>query len=101
MFVIGEIFHVLAILVNGICSILYWLLIARIILSWFPLDPFNPIISFLNQVTEPLLAPLRRLPLQVGMLDLTPLVAFVILIFIQRVLVRVLMQLAYQFGFNG
>ena len=40
MFVFGIIFQGLAMLVNGVCTIMYWLLFARIIISWFPVDPF-------------------------------------------------------------
>ena len=98
MFIFGELFHTLAIFVNGVCQILYWLLIARIVVSWFPVDPYHAVVQFLTQVTDPLLLPLRRIPLQIGMLDLTPLVAFVILSFANRVLVRLLLTLAYQLG---
>ena len=98
MFIIGELFNSLAFLVNAICQIFYWLLVARIIISWFPVEPYHPIVQFLTQVTDPLLAPLRRIPLQIGMLDLTPLIAFMILFFVNRVAVRILLILAYQFG---
>lgn len=98
MFIVGEFFHSLAFLVNGICQILYWLLMARIIISWFPVDPYHQVVQFLTQVTEPIMAPFRRLPLQIGMLDLTPLVVFMALFFLNRVLVRILVSLAYQFG---
>ena len=98
MFILGELFQSLAFLVNGICQIIYWLLFARIIISWFPVDPFNNAVQYLMQVTEPILAPLRRIPLQIGGLDLTPLLAFIILQFLNRVLVRILLTLAVQFG---
>ncbi len=98
MFIFGELFQSLALLVDGICKILYWLLFARIIISWLPVDPYHSIVQFLHQVTEPLLAPLRRLPLRVGMLDLSPLVAFLALSLINRVLVRILLTLAFRFG---
>ena len=98
MFIFGELFSALAILVNGICQILYWLLFARIIVSWLPVDPYHSVVQFLIQVTEPLMAPLRRIPLRIGMLDMTPLLAFIVLFFVRNVLVRTLMTLAYQFG---
>ncbi len=101
MFIFGELFHALAILVDGICQLLYWLLFARIIISWFPVDPFHGIVQFLHQITDPLLEPLRRLPLQIGMMDLSPLVAFVILFFIRNVLVRLFVGLAHQLGGAG
>ena len=98
MFVFGELFKSLAFLINGICQLLYWLLFARIIISWFPVDPYHSIVQFLHQVTEPILAPVRRIPLQIGMLDLTPLIAFIALNFINTITVRVLLTLAYQLG---
>ena len=101
MFIFGEFFQSLAFLVNGICQILYWLLFARIIISWFPVDPYHSVVQFLYQVTDPLLNLFRRIPLQIGMLDLTPLLAFFALQFVNRVLVRVLLMLAMQFGAGG
>ena len=98
MFILGEFFQSLAFLVNGICQLLYWLLFARIIISWFPVEPYHPVVQFLNQVTEPILAPLRRIPLQIGGMDFTPLLGFMILFFVNRVAVRILVSLAYQFG---
>jgi len=98
MFIFGELFRALAMLVSGICTILYWLLFARIIISWFPVDPYHNVVQFLMQVTDPILAPFRRLPLQIGTLDLSPLLAFVTLFFIRNVLVGILMGLAQQTG---
>ncbi|MBI3313377.1 MAG: YggT family protein [Candidatus Omnitrophica bacterium] len=98
MFIIGELFRALALLVDGICTILYWLLFARIIISWLPVDPYHAAIQFLMQVTDPILAPFKRIPLQIGMLDLTPLLAFITLFFIRNVLVRILMGFSYQMG---
>ena len=98
MFILGEIFQSLAFLTSGICQLLYWLLFARIILSWFPVDPYHSVVVFLMQVTDPLLAPFRRLHLQIGMVDLAPLFAFAALYFINRVLVRIFLALALQFG---
>lgn len=101
MFVIGELFQALALLVNGICQILYWVLFARIIISWFPVDPYHSAVQFLNQVTDPILMPFRRLRLQIGMLDLSPLAAFITLFFVRNVLVRICLTLAAQFGAGG
>lgn len=98
MFILGELFSALALLVNGIFQILYWLLFARMVISWFPVDPYHQIVQFLYQVTEPILAPFRRLPLQLGNLDFSALVAFVTLFFLRNVLIRILIGLAAQFG---
>ena len=101
MFILGEFFQSLAFLVNGICQILYWLLFARIVISWFPVDPYHSVVQFLYQVTDPLLNFFRRIPLQIWMLDLTPLLAFFVLQFVNRVLVRLLLMLAMQFVAGG
>jgi YggT family protein len=98
MFILGELFRALAIFVSGACQIIYWLLIARIVISWFPVDPYHGVVQFLFQVTDPILALFRRLPLQIGMLDLSPIAAFVAIVFIRNVLVAILVGLAQQFG---
>ncbi len=59
-----------------------FVLLARVLMSWVPmftnrpLDPSNPFVKFLLDVTEPVLAPLRRF-LVIGMIDLSPLVALI------------------------
>ena len=98
MFIFGIVFQGLAMLVNGVCTILYWMLFARILISWLPVDPFSGPVQFLVQVTDPILRPLRRLPLQIGMLDLTPMVAFFMIYITNRILTTILLKLAYQFG---
>lgn len=97
MFVLGIIFQGLAMLANGICTILYWLLFARIILSWFPIDPYSSVVQLLHQVTDPILEPFRRIPLRVGMMDFTPLLAFFAIYLANRILVSILLRIAYQF----
>lgn len=53
------------------------ILLARVLMSWLPnLDPNNPIVRFLNQVTEPVLAPIRSALPPMGGIDLSPLVVF-------------------------
>jgi YggT family protein len=51
----------------------------RAILSWFNLDPRSPLVEVLDQITEPILAPLRRIVPRLGMIDITPLVAIILL----------------------
>ncbi|GBD12517.1 hypothetical protein HRbin24_00524 [bacterium HR24] len=57
---------------------------ARAILSWFPIDPRNPVVSFLHEITEPILAPLRQVLPRIGFLDLSPLVAIILLQVVAR-----------------
>lgn len=70
-----------------ICLVI-WLftlaIIARALLSWFNMDPRSPLIQALNQITEPILEPIRRIMPRLGMIDLSPLVAIVLLQFISQ-----------------
>ncbi len=74
----------------GIVAIVIQLLglaiLARALLSWFVRDPYNPVTRALDQVTEPILQPLRRVIPRMGMMDITPLVAIIGLSVIARIL---------------
>ncbi len=57
---------------------------ARAIISWFPVSPGNPLVVLLNQITDPILRPLRRVVPRVGMFDLAPMIAIVVLVVVGR-----------------
>ncbi|MCH5377212.1 MAG: YggT family protein [Planctomycetes bacterium] len=64
-----------------------FVLLARVILSWIPsADPRNPIVQFLYQVTEPVLAPVRAVIPPLGMMDISPIVVFLGLQILHRLL---------------
>ena len=93
MFVLGNFVDALAYVVNAFLFIMYWLILIRALISWVNPDPFNPIVQFLVRVTEPFLEPVRRLlpPLPI---DVSPIIVFFIIIFLQRFLVTSLYELA-------
>ena len=66
-------------------TIYIWIIIIRALISWVSPDPFNPVVRFLYQATEPVLRPIRRsLPTyQIG-LDLSPMIVIVALEIIDR-----------------
>ena len=78
----------LFIFVSLLLQVLTFAIFARAILSWISLSPTNPITVILNQITDPILAPLRRVVPRLGMIDITPLVAIVILQVLAEVLNR-------------
>ena len=86
-------FSLLQILITLI-GIYEWVIIIRALISWVSPDPYNPIVRLLYQVTEPVLAPLRRLapPRRLGGLDLSPLLAILLLEFVKN-------GILYSFGF--
>ena len=62
-----------------LCEVLTVVIILRAILSWFVTNPINRLVIILNHITEPILAPLRRVVPRVGMIDFTPMVAIILL----------------------
>jgi len=70
-------------IVDTTIMVLTLAIIARSLMSWFPIDPRHPIAEFLITVTEPILGPLRAVMPRLGMLDLTPMAAILLLIFLR------------------
>jgi len=62
----------------------------RIIISWIGMDPRNPVVVFLHDITEPILAPIRQFMPRLGMLDLSPLLAIILLNLIANAATRLL-----------
>ena len=76
-------------LLARIIEIYTFVLLIRILMTWIPnLDPHNPIVQMLVQVTDPVLEPARRLIPPLGMIDISPIVVFIALSIIRDLLVR-------------
>ena len=79
-------------LVNALGTVLYIAMIARVIFSWInvgPSSPLYPIATIIYQITEPILAPIRRFT-SFGMLDLSPMAAIFLITIVRRVLLATL-----------
>jgi len=71
-----------------------FIIVARAVISWVGPDPYNPIVRFLYNATDPVLQRIRRvLPLQFSGIDLSPLVLLFVLFFVQNLIRRLLMHL--------
>ncbi len=75
--------------VQYFCRILSYAIFARIILSWFGISRYNIFIVMLDDVTEPILAPLRRIVPMLGVFDITPLIAIGILYAIPIIIILI------------
>ena len=96
MFVAGNILLALATVTDWLLTIYMWVIIIRALISWVNPDPWNPIVQFLGRVTEPVLAPIRRtLGWRMG-IDLSPLIAIGVIIFVQIAVVQSLRELAFR-----
>ncbi|MGE5263488.1 MAG: YggT family protein [Acidobacteriota bacterium] len=77
-------------------TLLGFAIIARALVSWLPIDRYHPVIRVLDQITEPILAPLRRyIPPVGGMMDITPIVALILIQILQAIVHRVLVNMYY------
>lgn len=95
MFVIGNFLYAFAVVVDYALTIYLWVVIARAVLSWVSPDPYNPIVRFIHNVTEPVLYRIRRLiPFDLGGIDISPIIVLLAVIFLQKFLVGSLMGLA-------
>ncbi len=99
MFVVANFLLALARVLDIVLSLYMWIIIGRAVISWVNPDPFNPIVRFLNAVTEPVLYPIRRrLPLSFSGVDFSPILVILLIIFIQSFLVQSLAQIASRLG---
>ncbi|OPX20672.1 MAG: hypothetical protein BZ151_02685 [Desulfobacca sp. 4484_104] len=95
MFIVANFLNALAYVLSIVLNIYMWLIIARAILSWVNPDPYNPIVRFLYNITEPVLSYVRRrLPMVYGGLDLSPLVVLLVIVFCNYFVVQTLRDLA-------
>lgn len=62
-----------------VLQVLTFAIVLQAILSWFALRPAHPLVVILSRITEPILAPLRRVVPRTGVIDITPLVAIILL----------------------
>jgi len=77
-------------LVRTLFELYSFVLLARVLIGWFQVDPYNPIVQLLYRLTEPLLAPIRRLMPQTGMLDFSPIVGFIVIRLAEEIVVSIL-----------
>ena len=94
MFMFGNFIKAIADLLNFVLSAYIWIIIARAVISWVNADPYNPVVRFLHQVTDPLLNRIRRFVPVMGGFDLSPMVLIFAIIFLQSFLVPTLRQIA-------
>ena len=84
--VLGEFIRIFA-------TVLTWAIIIRALLSWFSISGVQPVFRLLVEITEPVLAPIRRVLPTAGMLDFSPLVALLLIQVISNILLSQLSRL--------
>ncbi|MCY4391950.1 MAG: YggT family protein [Chloroflexi bacterium] len=66
-------------ILNAFLYILIIAIVARALLSWFPISRNNPLIQLVHQITDPLIEPIRRIMPRTGVIDLSPMIVIVVL----------------------
>ncbi len=85
-------------IISLVFQIYIFIVIARALVSWVNPDPYNPIVRFLYNATEPVLSKMRRyLPLQFSGIDLSPIALLLLLSVVQQLLLSVIVQMSRSF----
>lgn len=99
MFVIANFLMATAYILDKVIYAYMVIVIIRALLSWVNPDPYNPIVRFLYNVTEPVLYRVRRaLPLFAGGIDFSPMIVILALMFLEQFLPPTLVRLAIAIG---
>jgi YggT family protein len=94
MFIAGNVLNAAAVVVDWALTLYMYVIIARALISWVNPDPWNPIVQFLDRATEPVLSPIRkRLGWRMG-IDISPIIAILVIIFLQLAVVQSLKDMA-------
>jgi len=93
MFIIGNFLIGLGQLLGTVIHIYVFIIIAAAIISWVNPDPFNPIVRFLYGITDPVLRRIRKFIPVIGGIDVSPIVAILLLEFARYLIVGSLIEL--------
>ena len=95
MFVIQNFFSAIASVLHLFLTLYTYVIIARAVMSWFNPSPYNSIVRFIYQITDPVLDWVRRFVPPISGLDLSPIIVIFAILFIDKFIVSILRHLAY------
>lgn len=95
MFVLENFIMAAAGLIDFMLTVYTWVIIARAVISWVNADPYNPVVRFIYEITEPPMRKVREMiPINMGGIDLSPMILILAIMFLQSFLVPSLRQFA-------
>jgi len=98
MFIIGNFLKAVAVVLHYVLTFYMWIVVARAVLSWVNPDPYNPIVRFIHNVTEPVLYRIRtRIPVDFGGIDFSPIIVILCVVFLENFIVNSLFELSKAF----
>lgn len=93
MYIVGYFLMAVANILNFVLLFFMWIVIARAILSWVNPDPYNPIVRFIHNVTEPVLYQVRKkIPINFGGIDFSPIIVILAVYFLRDFVVNSLVR---------
>jgi YggT family protein len=96
MFIIANLLVAIAQILDYVLWAYAWIILGRVVISWVSADYSNPVVRFVFALTEPVLERVRRLlPINAAGFDLSPVIVWIAIIFLQRFLVRSIYDLAF------
>ncbi len=93
MFVFGNFLIAFAKVLNIALTLYLWVVIIRALISWVSPDPYNPVVVFLRQVTDPVLRHIQRVIPPTAGIDFSPIILIMGIYFLQYFLVNTLIQI--------
>jgi YggT family protein len=97
MFVLANLILALGKILDVLLSAYMWIIIISALISWVNPDPYNPVVRFLYAVTEPVLRRVRRIiGFRTGVIDLSPMIVILAIMFVKFFLIQSLIELAYK-----
>lgn len=99
MYVVNNFMMAIAQILDFLLTAYMWIIIGRAIISWVNADPYNPIVRFLYEATEPVLSRIRQfVPMSMGGIDFSPMILILAIMFLQSFFVQSLKQFAMGMG---
>lgn len=96
MYVVGFFLKAVANVLNIALWLYMWIIIARAVLSWVSPDPYNPIVRFIHNVTEPVMYKIRtKIPISFGGIDFSPIIVILLIYFLQIFVVQSLERFSH------
>jgi YggT family protein len=97
MFIFANLILAIAYIANTLLTVYMWIIIISALITWVNPDPYNPIVRFLYTVTDPVLRRIRKLiGFRLGVIDISPMIAILIILFVKYFLVQSLFEFAYK-----
>ena len=98
MFVMGNVIQAIAMVLDSVLTIYFWIVLIRVLSSWLNPDPYNPIVKFLHRATDPVLNRVRRFLPPMGGMDFSPILVLFAIQFVKIAVVGSLFDYARIMG---